>query len=252
MGEKTLPKERAFSRLALLGFIIAALAGLVAVLSGLGSRWDWWHFRTGFSILRWAACGGIAAAVISLVAAILTRPGSLRRGFVLSISGFLIGLFTFGVPLCWWWTAKQVPPIHDITTDTENPPRFVSILPLRKDAPNPVEYGGAEIGKKQREAYPDIVPIILPIPPAQAFEQAYRTAQKMGWEIVDRNPKEGRIEATDTTFFFGFKDDIVIRVMPSGQGSRIDVRSLSRVGKSDVGTNAKRIEKYLKASVKKE
>ncbi|MFB3885374.1 MAG: DUF1499 domain-containing protein [Thermodesulfobacteriota bacterium] len=252
MEDRFSRKGQAVSRLALLGFIFAALAGFTAVLSGFGTRWDWWHFRTGFSILRWTAYGGIAAAVISFTGTILTRPGTLRRGFVLSLSGLFIALFTFGVPLCWWWTARHVPPIHDITTDLENPPGFVSVLPLRKDAPNPVEYGGTEIAEKQKEAYPDIVPIILPLSPPQAFERAYRTALKMGWEIIDRNPREGRIEATDTTFFFGFKDDIVVRITPSGQGSRIDVRSVSRVGKSDVGTNAKRIEKYLKALAEKE
>ncbi len=87
---------------------------------------------------------------------------------------------------------------------------------------------------------------MLPLPPPQAFEQALRMARDMGWTIVDSNPGEGRIEATDMTFWFGFKDDIVIRIVPAAQGSRVDVRSVSRVGRSDVGTNAKRIRKFLK------
>jgi uncharacterized protein (DUF1499 family) len=241
-----------FSRLALAGFVLAVLSGIAAVLSGFGSRWSWWHFRTGFLILKWAAYGGIAAAVISVAGAILTWPGRMRRGFILSILGFLIGLGIFGVPLCWWWTARNVPPIHDITTDPENPPGFVSILPLRKGSPNPSEYGGPEISAQQRAAYPSLSPEYISLPPNQAFERAYRTARKLGWMIIDRNQAEGRIEATDTTFWFGFTDDIVIRVTPTDQGSRVDLRSVSRVGKSDVGTNARRIRKYLKALKEKE
>ena len=91
-----------------------------------------------------------------------------------------------------------------------------------------------------------MAPANLSIPPDKAFEQALAAARKMGWVIVDANAAEGRIEATDTTFWFGFKDDIVIRVNPSDHGSRVDIRSVSRVGKSDVGMNARRIRKYLK------
>jgi len=224
------------------GFVLALLAGSTAIIAGFGSRWNWWHFRTGFLILRWAAYVGIAAAVLSVLSYLVTR-----HSLFWSIFGVLIGILTFGVPFYWWRTVQSVPPIHDITTDAQNPPRFVSILPLRKTAPNPVEYGGPEIAEKQRLAYPDIAAAMLPVPPDQAFERAYRTARKLGWEIVDQNPTEGRIEATDTTVIFGFKDDIVIRVAPADSGSRIDIRSVSRVGKSDVGTNAKRIRKYLKA-----
>jgi uncharacterized protein (DUF1499 family) len=140
--------------------------------------------------------------------------------------------------------AQQVPPIHDITTDTEDPPRFAAVLPLRKNATNPVDYGGPEIAAQQHTAYPDIQPLTLPIPRHQAFVQALQTAEAMGWAIVATNPGEGQIEATDTTFWFGFKDDIVVRVQARGDGSRVDVRSVSRVGKSDVGTNAQRIRAY--------
>lgn len=87
---------------------------------------------------------------------------------------------------------------------------------------------------------------MLSIPSDKAFEQALAAARKMSWVIVDANAAEGRIEATDTTFWFGFKDDIAIRVIPADKGSRVDIRSVSRVGKSDVGMNAKRIRKYMK------
>jgi uncharacterized protein (DUF1499 family) len=235
-----------FFPFAFIGLLLAVLAALAAMLAGFGARWGLWHFGTGFAILGWAAYAGIAAVLISLASAIFTRPTTLRRGFLISILGLLIGVLVFGIPWCYWRTAQRVPAIHDISTDTENPPRFVSILPLRKNAPNSSEYGGPEIAAKQRAAYPDLAPAMLSVPPDKAFEQALTAARKMGWVIVDAPAPEGRIEATDTTFWFGFKDDIVIRISPADHGSRIDIRSVSRVGKSDVGMNASRIRKYLK------
>ncbi len=182
---------------------------------------------------------------MSIAGLILSRRPFSRLRLFFSFSGLVIGLLVVGILWSWWRTAQTVPPIHDITTDTENPPVFVSILPLRKDAPNPADYGGPEIAAQQKAAYPDLAPAMLPLSPSQAFEQALRTARDMGWTIVNSNPGEGRIEATDTTFWFGFKDDIVIRITAAGQESRVDVRSVSRVGRSDVGTNAKRIRTFL-------
>ena len=228
------------------GALLAILAGLAAALAGFGHRWGWWHYRTGFMVLKAAAYFGIAAVALSLAGLIIARPLLLRQGVVLSLAGILIGLATAGVPWSWTRMAKQMPVIHDITTDTEDPPQFIAVLPLRKDAANPAAYGGPDIAAQQRKAYPQIVPLRLPLPPDRAFEQALIAAREMGWEIVDAQPKDGRIEATDTTFWFGFKDDVVIRITPEPEGSRIDVRSLSRVGRSDVGTNAKRILAYFR------
>jgi uncharacterized protein (DUF1499 family) len=233
------------SGIAVFGFGLALLAGLAVVLAGLGSRWGWWDFRTGFSVMKWGGFGCLAAAAVSLVGSILARPGISRRGFILGLSGLVLSSVVAGVLLQWMWTAKHVPPIHDITTDTENPPAFVAILPLRAGAANPAVYGGPEIAAQQREGYPKLGPAVLDVPSDQAFGRALEAARAMGWEIVASNPADGRIEATDTTFWFGFKDDVVVRITPTGAGSRIDVRSVSRVGRSDVGTNAKRIQKYL-------
>ena len=246
MEVKIEQQNRTFSPFAIIGFILAVLAGVAAVLAGFGSRWGLWYFRTGFVILRWAAYGGIVAAVISFVGCISTRPGIGRRGLIWSIIGLLIGVLVIGIPWSYWRTAQRVPPIHDITTDTENPPHFVAMLAIRKNAPNPAEYGGPEIAAKQRAAYPDIIPLVLSIPRNQAFERTLRVAHSMGWQIVNANQPEERIEATETTFWFGFKDDIVVRITSSDHRSRIDVRSASRVGKSDLGINARRIRKFLK------
>jgi len=110
-----------------------------------------------------------------------------------------------------------------------------------------VEYGGPAVAKLQRSAYPEVAPLILPLPPNRAYDRAMDAVHKMGWTVVEGNNREGRIEAIDSTFWFGFKDDIVVRIRPEGNDSRLDVRSLSRVGLSDIGTNAKRIVAYLAA-----
>jgi len=229
-----------------IGFALALMAALTAMAAGFGTRFGVWHFRTGFSILQWGAIGGATAAVISLIGLIGLRRRGTRGEMIVALLGFAVGITIFAIPVQWMMTARQVPPIHDITTDTENPPAFVAILKVREGSPNPAEYGGPDIAKQQKAGYPDLGPMVLPNPPAQAFERALAAARAMDWQIVDANKEEGRIEATDRTFWFGFKDDIVIRITPAGRGSRIDVRSVSRVGKSDVGTNARRIQNYFK------
>ncbi len=118
-------------------------------------------------------------------------------------------------------------------------------MPLRAAAAVPAAYPGSETAQAQRRAYPDIAPLELAVPPAAAFARALDAATAMGWEIVAADAVAGRIEATATTPWFGFRDDVVVRVAPTPTGSRIDVRSVSRVGKSDLGANAKRIRAYL-------
>lgn len=223
--------------------IAAALLGvlvlLASALAGLGSRWDWWHFRTGFNILRYAAYGAVLTVLIALIA--LVR----RRAWPLALIGLAAGLFILGNAWLMQRKARSVPPIHDITTNTENPPQFVAIMALRADAPNPPEYPGDSVAVQQKQAYPDIQPLRLAVPPDQAFQTALREAEDMDWTIVATEPEAGRIEATARTFWFGFYDDVVVRITPDNGGSVVDVRSKSRVGRSDVGTNAARIREYL-------
>ena len=233
------------SRIARTAFLVAVLCGLAAVAAGLGTRYAIWNFRIGLDILKWSAYGGVAAAVLSLIGLLATVRLVFKRGFLLALLGLAIAGALVFVAWHWMQLAKSLPPIHDITTDTENPPKFVAILPLRKNASNPPDYGGPAIAAQQHKAYPDIKPLILGIPPGEAFDKAIAVARKMGWNIVDANKAAGRIEAIATTLWFGFKDDIVIRVEQSGAGSRVDIRSVSRVGVSDIGTNAKRIRKFL-------
>lgn len=222
---------------------IAAVGALLLLASGAGTRLGLWDFRFGFRLLGWAAYIGAAGAGAALLALAVWRPSG--RGLALTLAALVIGVVTFGVPWVARWTAQNVPPIHDITTDMGNPPEFVAILPLRANASNTAVYGGEEIASQQRAAYPDVVPLTLETTPADAFTRALDAARAMGWELVIADSVQGRIEAVATTRWFGFKDDIVVRVTPDGSRSRIDVRSVSRVGRSDLGTNARRIRQYL-------
>lgn len=223
--------------------IIAVLAMVTLIASGLGVRAGLWSFRTGFTLLKWAAMAGIFAAVIA--AAFFLVPKLRHSNVVVLTLAILIGLVTAYMPWSWQKRARSVPAIHDITTDTERPPQFVAVLPLRADAPNSAEYGGADIAAQQRQAYPDVQPLVLNVPPDSAFKSAHRAAEEMGWDIVAADSAAMRIEATATTRWFGFKDDVVVRIEPAPSGSRVDVRSVSRVGRSDVGTNSSRIRAYL-------
>lgn len=230
-------------KLSHLTLALAIIAALLLFVSGSGTRFGMWAFPVGFMLLRWAAFLGVGAAALALVGLLMRamRAGQ-GRLFVVSLA---LGLAVAAVPLYWMQTARKVPRIHDISTDLQDPPEFVAVVPLRGEGSNPVGHAGAELAEAQRLAYPDVRPLFLEMPPAAAFALTRRAARGMGWEIVAQDVQAGRIEATATTLWFGFKDDVVVRVRPDGDGSRIDVRSLSRVGVSDVGANAKRIREYL-------
>jgi uncharacterized protein (DUF1499 family) len=231
-------------RIALAGLILALICAAAAVLSGIGYRLGLWHFRTGFDILKYAFYGSLGAALVSLAGLILSggrRPGVLFMGLL----GLLIAAVTAYMPWTYWRTVQSVPKIHDITTDISSPPQFVAAAKLRKQGDHPVDYAGPELGADQREAYPDIEPLVTKAPKDKVFEAARQALSSMGLEIVDANPAEGRIEAVDTSLLYGFKDDLVVRVQEGPDGTRVDVRSMSRVGRSDLGMNAKRIRTFL-------
>jgi len=227
-----------------LGLVMAVFAAALLLGAGPGYQSGLWDFRTGFALIRIAAYGGLIAAALGLLG-LMTQRLKLRRALLLGLLVIVGGGLTAYIPWTWQQRARAAPPIHDITTDTENPPQFVEILPLREDAPNSSEYGGPQVAEQQRRAYPDVQPLILAMPIDAAFDRALEVAREMEWEIVAADRQAGRIEATATTSWFGFKDDVVVRVRRSELGARIDVRSVSRVGRSDVGTNARRVREYL-------
>jgi len=137
--------------------------------------------------------------------------------------------------------------IHDISTDTEHPPDFEALLPLRVGARNPAGYPGKKVAALQKQAYPDLEPLKVAVPFPAVFQAALDTARELGWEVVSHDPGRGRIEAVATTRWLRFKDDVVVRLERQGEQVRVDVRSKSRVGQSDLGENARRIRRFLNA-----
>ncbi len=227
-----------------LGFILLSI--LVAMAGPLGSRIGWWNFDTAVVILKWAAYGGLVAAVLCLSGLIMARPGGKRRGFVYSLLGLVI-ITPMVLFLQSWKEAKEtLPPIQDITTNTENPPTFWF-------APNSRVYGGVGVAAWQEEAYPDIEPLILAVPIDKAYDLVLEVIRDKGWQLYEPSRADMHIEATETTFWFGFSDDVSIHITATENGgSRIDMRSTSRFGGGgDGGTNANRIRSFFKALSKR-
>jgi hypothetical protein len=222
------------------GAILAALAAVALLLSGPGTRWEWWDFKTGLLLFAIAFLAGLLALLISGIAWLRTRPNPTAA--VATIAGALIVL----LPLTQVAGARGKPRIHDISTDLADPPRFSAVLPLRASAangaPDRIDDATAAL---QRAGYLDLSTLDLPLRGDAAFAKAVEAAKASGWEIVSMRPADGILEATATTAWFGFHDDIVVRIRPAGEHSRIDVRSTSRVGRGDAGKNADRIHRYL-------
>ena len=231
-----------------LGFWLS-LAGVVGIiLSPLGFRLGLWDFAFALrKVLAGATLSGIAGFVLCLLAIVVAKMSDVRFDGSRAWIGLLIGGIFAGYVLLQLKTVKSLPMIHDITTDTANPPIFVALADARKAARNGIDYKGPEIASQQKQAYPDIAPFISALAPAQLFVKAEGAARAAGWEIVAADAQAGRIEATATTLIYAFKDDIVIRIAPKDSGSQLDMRSMSRVGLSDVGANAKRIREFLAA-----
>jgi len=244
------------------GFVLVALTAAAPLGIWLGL----WEYDTGLQMLfglgdegpfvrswgRWVAVELLLAAIAIIVLARVLGATNGPKLASLALVGMALSAAAYYVPAA-YVPGPEIPLIHDISTDTENPPEFVDIRPLRADAPNTTVYGGGEnqtpasLAAQQREAYPDIVPLTLDRSPEEVFANALAAAESLGWDIVAAVPEQGRIEATDTTFWFRFKDDIVIRIRPAPTGTVLDARSVSRVGLSDGGKNAARLREYLAA-----
>lgn len=232
-------------RLARLAFIAACAAVLIVAAAGPLHRYVGLDIEWAITVFRYGFYAAVAAVALGLATIVPTRPGDRRRGFVAAVLAVVIGVAGAWVPVSWFLWSQQLPVINDISTDVADPPPMVALLPLRRGAPNPPVYPGAATAVLQRAAYPDITPVVLAIPPAEAFKRVDRVAMASGWDVVARAPPEGRLEAVQTSGWFGFRDDIVVRIRPDGAGSRIDIRSKSRVGESDLGVNARRIREFV-------
>ena len=225
--------------------VLAVLAAAGVLLAGPGYRFGWWGLGPAFTLLRSSAELGLGAGAVAVVAIVVGGAQRSRRRLGLGILALAIALAAFGIPWRMQAQARRVPPIHDVTTDPEDPPAFVAVVARRSGARNPVEYAGPAVAVQQRRAFPDLVPLDLAAPSERVFPAAEAAARGLGWEIVAAVPAEGRLEATATTSWFGFKDDVVVRVRARERGSRVDVRSLSRVGVGDLGVNAARVRAFL-------
>lgn len=252
------------ARLSLGAFIVALAISLVA---SFGTRLGFWSYETGFEIL----VPGVVIGVIAALAGVFWLASALRNneslGWRLGFSGLIGAVLLLYVPLSVEMRAWNAPPIHDISTDVEYAPPFEKLLPLRKGSSNGPEYDGPKkvvikgkittVAELQKLKYPDIKTLgdlLNPHgdpkidPKAILFWRAFERAKSMGWNIIAFDEKTGRIEATDTTLWFGFTDDIAIRVQQAGTlGARLDIRSKSRIGTLDYGRNAERVRRYLKS-----
>ncbi|MYN66548.1 MAG: DUF1499 domain-containing protein [Acidobacteria bacterium] len=220
-----------------------AAAGTVAVIAApLGYRIGIAPLGPAFLLLA----GGVLLIAVSagVLGARMARETG-PKGWT-ARSALVAAVAVGAVPVATLVSSLGAPPIHDVTTDTEDPPSFVAAVAL--NTPGRTDYGGPGLAERQRAAYPGLSPAILSVAPADAFRRALAVVRRMDWEVLATDPDTFRIEATDRTFWFGFHDDIVIRVAAAGEGgSRVDVRSLSRVGVGDLGVNARRVREFLDA-----
>ncbi len=221
---------------------ITVAVGLLAVLvSPLG-------YRLGLPLGVAFLClfAGLVALSVAFVMALVTLLKGSGLGGYGTIVVVLISVTVLSTTA---WNVVGVgrsPAIHDITTDLEDPPQFLAVIPLRGPGENSVEHAGPKLATIQARAYPDIKTATVPYGFDMSVKRVLSVVREMGWEIVFVDEENGHVEATDTTFWFGFKDDIVIRVRRlNNTHSLIDLRSGSRVGVGDLGANANRIKAFL-------
>ncbi len=229
-------------------WIVLALAALglaMVLVSGPATRAGLLPWQAGLALVAVGFFAAAAAAIGALVLLLLLAVPRFRGRPGIAVLALCLAIATIAPLLIVFGPAMSVPPIHDISTDLSDPPAFVGLLEERRKAPNGFAYGGESVAAEQRRAYADIKPMVVKTAPRETTQRAIDAARAMGWEVVVADAATGRVEAIDTSTWFGFKDDIVIRVRPEGTGSRVDVRSVSRVGTSDLGANARRIKGFL-------
>jgi uncharacterized protein (DUF1499 family) len=242
-------------RLVRFGLWTIGLGALLVVVAGPLNRFGAAGFRVALLALAGGALLLVLGALLAIVGLLAATAKKLPAPRGLAVAGVVVALAITGYLLSWLQQARGVPPIHEVSTDLVDPPPFVAVKEIRDRIPglNPSDYvaqmpgrnGTIDVPALQRQAYSDVQPLVLQVPAQEAFARVEQAARELGWEIVAAVPEEGRLEATDTTRFFGFKDDVVVRLRSEGGATRIDVRSKSRVGLSDVGANAARIRSFL-------
>ena len=265
--EKGAKRRKLRAVLLKLSLALTILAPLIFIVAALGVKVGLWGWPFGLLTLSRdvgpiVLISGLIVAVLAMVSAFIVQP---RKGIVIAAIGLLVPIMGLGKLGQTKSTVEKLPFIHDVTTDTQDPPIFGEVVLAERAATkgvNTADYKGkmAPVTNKdgtktqtlvaalQTKAYPQIRPLIINETEEAAFSRALETAKSMGWKIKEADQESGRIDATDSTFWYGFEDDITIRLRKSeGGGTLVDVRSLSRVGGSDLGKNAARIEAFLES-----
>ena len=253
-------KPRLWLKIGGLASLVLGLGlGLLTLASAAGIWLGFWDFRRGFSLLgaanqygQWLAWACLLLAAATLIASQLLKVKNAGKFVSIAAIGALVAWVAYLIPES-FRPGENVnyPPIHDISTNRVNPPEFFAVAPLRADAPNTLIYGGSNNMTSERlieltnEAYPDLVTQRYSESVNVIFEKALVAVDDLGWELVAQDASAGRIEATDTTFWFRFKDDVVIKIDQQGSDTVVDVRSVSRVGTGAVGANAIRMRKLF-------
>jgi len=238
--------------------LLALLAGIVAILmvglAGPGNRfgvWDWMFALA--TLFKLGAYVGMAAAGLGVLWVIVALIRKSREGMGRALTGIVLGALAVAPPLMLQARAGEVPPIHDITTNMDQPPAFVALAEARRASMNGLDYKPVmevrgqtiNVREYQLAAYPDIVTWRSGASTQAVFVRAKAAAEAQGWEIIAADETALRIEATATSMWFGFKDDVVIVIAQDGAGAKLDIRSASRVGLSDLGANADRIRAFI-------
>ena len=233
--------------------LTSAVIMLVVLVTGpLGYKFGFAALMSSITSVMIGVVGGFLVSLVSLGMWVVAFRENNGRDKLLLIVSLVIGMLPLAAMAPQIFKAQLGPTIHDITTDTHEPPKFSAVIALRADAANDLRYGTATLSPEkhadlQLGAYPNVTTIYSKLDISSAVRRAKTVLNDQGLKIVDVNVEEGRVEATATTFWFGFKDDVVVRVREYETGSKIDVRSVSRVGANDLGANAARIELFLNA-----
>lgn len=225
--------------------LLTAVAGALFVLGPALAFFRLVPPLVGFALFAAHALFAIVAALLAAFALFRRGAPDLRGGTVAALMICLVLLVALALLVA---RNAGVPAIHDVSTDLDDAPRFHSLAehPANRGRDLTYPHGDAQTARLVEEHYPDLEPVALAVPAARAFELAARAAEEAGWEVVERAPHEGRIEATHTSGIFRFVDDVVIRVRETDGGCRVDLRSTSRVGRSDLGANAARIRDFTR------
>lgn len=230
-----------------IGIFLAIIAAVLTCIGIGGGRTGALSGVAAFMSFGIGALLFVISIVVNLVGLALSKGTAGNASAANTMIAIVAGAAVIGVTLSQRPETSGAPGIHDLTTDLENPPEFVAIVPLRADAPNPPEYLDDGTAEQQREAFPELTTMMIDMPAPLVLAEAEKVVAEMGWELVEADMMDGRIEATDRTYWFGFEDDVVIRIVGDGTNSWVDVRSKSRVGRGDMGTNARRITAFLDA-----